>query len=152
VWAADSRHLEADDRSASLADMMPLARVPGVSLFSLQVGRYASQVEPAPAGMTIAPLSVGFPSFAEQASQLAGLDLVITVDTAVAHLAGALALPTWLLIQKPCDWRWLEAGGATAWYPSMRIFRQDEPRQWQPVVHQVRAALLQFQDDSSRLP
>lgn len=152
VWGGNPNNPTDADRSTTLEELNPLATVAGIRWFSLQKGPQAATLAQNPQWRFMVDLAPQLTDFRETASALRNLDLVITVDTAVAHLAGALALPTWLLIQKPCDWRWLEAGGATAWYPSMRIFRQDEPRQWQPVVHQVRAALLQFQDDSSRLP
>ncbi|MGE0863603.1 MAG: tetratricopeptide repeat protein [Vicinamibacterales bacterium] len=133
VWAADSRHLEADDRTAALADMMPLAQVPGVQLFSLQVGRFAAQMSPAPAGMTIHDLSPGFPDFAEQASQILGLDLVITVDTAVANLAGALGARVWVAVPFIPDWRWGLTGDRTPWYPIARVYRQPSRGDWRSV-------------------
>ena len=69
------------------------------------------------------------------------MDLVITVDTLVAHLAGALAKPTWLLLPHIADWRWGLAGGESPWYPTMRLFRQDKPGNWPSVVRQVLQAL-----------
>jgi hypothetical protein len=141
VWAADSRHLEADDRSASLADLMPLAHVPEVELFSLQVGRHAGQASPPPAGMSIADLSPGFPTFAEQASQLMALDLVVTVDTAVANLAGALGAKVWVAVPSVPDWRWTLDGALTPWYPTARVYRQSRPGGWRDVFRTMAADL-----------
>jgi hypothetical protein len=144
VWAADSRHLEADDRTASLADMTALAHVPGVELFSLQVGRFASQMSPAPAGMTIRDLSPGFPDFAEQASQILGLDLVITVDTAVANLAGALGARVWVAVPFIPDWRWGLTGDRTPWYPTARVYRQPSRGDWRSVFRAMANDLASF--------
>lgn len=151
VWGGNPNNPTDAERSTTLEELDPLTTVAGIRWFSLQKGPQATALAQNPQWRAMVDLAPQLTDFRETASALRNLDLVITVDTAVAHLAGALALPTWLLIQKPCDWRWLEEGGVTAWYPSMRIFRQDEPRRWQPAVQQVRAALLQFQDDSSRL-
>lgn len=130
AWAADSRHLEADDRTAALADMRCLAHVPGVTLFNLQVGRFSAQLSPPPAGMRVLPLSIGFPTFAEQASQILALDLVITVDTAIANLAGALGAPAWVALPRIPDWRWCLDGDTTDWYPSARVYRQTSQGDW----------------------
>jgi ADP-heptose:LPS heptosyltransferase len=73
---------------------------------------------------------------------VAALDLTISVDTSVAHLAGAIGAPVWLLNRRDTDWRWLHHGETTMWYPSMRIFRQKQMRQWDQVIADVRAALL----------
>lgn len=137
VWAADSRHLEADDRTAALADMIALVEVSGIRLYSLQVGRYAAQQSPPPAGMVINELSVGFPDFAEQAAQIMGLDLVITVDTAVANLAGALGARVWVAVPHIPDWRWGLEGDTTPWYPSARVYRQTSPGDWRGVFRRM---------------
>jgi hypothetical protein len=81
------------------------------------------------------------PGIAETARVLAGLDLVITVDSMIAHLAGALGRPTWLLLRHDADWRWMGAGERSAWYPCMRLFRQPAPGAWAPIVRRA-AALL----------
>jgi ADP-heptose:LPS heptosyltransferase len=79
--------------------------------------------------------------FSETAALIEQLDLVISVDTAVAHLAGALGRPTWLLLPAGPDWRWGQRGERTDWYPTMRIFRQKTPGDWQGVVAEVQRAL-----------
>ncbi|MGB7035519.1 MAG: glycosyltransferase family 9 protein, partial [Xanthobacteraceae bacterium] len=80
-------------------------------------------------------------TFVDTAALIANLDLVIAVDTAVAHLAGALAKPVWLLLPYIPDWRWLLDRDDTPWYPTARLFRQDETRQWEPVVTRLQACL-----------
>jgi ADP-heptose:LPS heptosyltransferase len=79
--------------------------------------------------------------FADTAALIANLDLVISVDTAVAHLAGAMGKPVWLLNRFDSDWRWLREGDTTLWYPSMRIFRQPRLGDWESVMADVRSAL-----------
>lgn len=81
--------------------------------------------------------------FNDTATIIASLDLIISVDTAVAHLAGALGKPVWTLLPKPPDWRWLLHRADTPWYPSMRLFRQTTAGDWQSVVSEVAAALRQ---------
>jgi hypothetical protein len=86
-------------------------------------------------------LSAALTDFGETAAVIANLDLVITVDTAVAHLAGALGHPVWLMIPEPADWRWMLGRQDSPWYPSMRLFRQDVPGGWDKVVSEVGKAL-----------
>ena len=80
-------------------------------------------------------------SIAQTASLIAGLDLVITVDSMVAHLAGALGRPTWLLLRHDADWRWMQHRADSPWYPSMRLYRQPAPGDWEAVIRQVAADL-----------
>lgn len=152
VWGGNPNNPTDAERSTTLTELDPLSTVSGIRWFSLQKGPQAATLAQHPQWRSMVDLAPQLTDFRATASALRNLDLVIAVDTAVAHLAGALALPTWLLIQKPCDWRWREEGERTGWYPSMRIFRQSEPRRWQPVVAQLRAALAQFVDDSKRNP
>jgi ADP-heptose:LPS heptosyltransferase len=88
-------------------------------------------------------------SFSDTAALIANLDLVISVDTSVAHLAGALAKPVWILLPFIPDWRWLLDRDDSPWYPTARLFRQDERRSWGPVLEDVRAALSDFVQDQS---
>ena len=88
--------------------------------------------------------------FADTAAILATLDLVVCVDTAVAHLAGALGRPVWTLLRDGGDWRWLERGERTPWYPTMRLFRQERPGSWAAVVAEVRAALMRLRAGPAR--
>jgi len=129
-WGDSLRHL-------SLEALAPLGRVPGVTLYSLQVRRR----DPAPPGLTVLDLAPWLDDFAETAAAIANLDLVISVDTSVANLVGALGAPGWILLPRPCEWRWLRDGDTTPWYPSLRLFRQERRGEWGPVVERVAAEL-----------
>ncbi|HEY0183074.1 MAG TPA: tetratricopeptide repeat protein [Rhodopila sp.] len=146
VWAGRSRtgqpQAVAIDRRRSmrLSDMAPLFSVPGCSFVSLQAGVPALQLQSlAPAG----PLDVSrrLNDWADTAALIAGLDLVIAVDTAVAHLAGALGRPVWMLNRFDSCWRWFLHRDDTPWYPSMRIFRQSRRGDWAGVIASVRERL-----------
>jgi hypothetical protein len=136
VWAGNPKHPNDKDRSLPADTFLPLTCIPGVQCWSLQVGPPAAHT---PEGMV--NLAPDLMDFAETAGAISALDLVITVDTAVAHLAGSLGKPVWLLAAYNSDWRWLLHREDTPWYPSMRIFRQRRPGEWGDVVERV-AALL----------
>lgn len=123
-------------RSLPLAALQPLAAVAGVSLVSLQMGR-----KPAATGLQLHDWTAEITDFADTAGLVAGLDLVISVDTAVAHLAGALGRPVWLLNRFDTCWRWLQNREDSPWYPSLRQFRQVVPGDWSSVIARVTEAL-----------
>ena len=135
-WAG-SKSLAAHGRSCSLADFAPLAEVRGVSFYSLQTDAAAAQVTAPPAGLMITDLAEHLTSFDETAAVIANLDLVISVDTSVLHLAGALARPTWGILPWWPAMRWRLKSRATPWYPTMRLFRQKASGNWQSVFEQV---------------
>jgi hypothetical protein len=128
-------------RSFALACAAPLARVPGVSLVSLQKGDAARQRSQVEFGGSLAeltdPLDTGADALMETAALMGALDLVITSDTSVAHLAGALGVPVWVVLQKVPDWRWLLETSDCAWYPTMRLFRQRMTGDWPEVFERV---------------
>jgi hypothetical protein len=124
-------------RSVSLAVYDPFLAVPGVDFFSLQVER--KETDP-----RVIDLSDWLYDWAETAALIQELDLVITVDTAVCHLAGALGKPVWMLNRFDSCWRWLMTGSTTEWYPTMRIFRQPAADDWRTVVSEVRDALVSY--------
>jgi tetratricopeptide (TPR) repeat protein len=149
VWAGRSRtaqpHAVAIDkrRSMQLADMAPLLSVPGCSFVSLQLGPPAAQMQALPEGVVLHDVSARLGDWADTADLIMGLDLVIAVDTAVAHLAGALGKPVWMLNRFDSCWRWFLGRDDTPWYPSMRQFRQTRRGDWTGVIERVRQALEQ---------
>jgi len=133
-------------RSFPLAAAAALARVPDVELVSLQKGPAAGQRTEVEFGSGIAqltdPLHMGPEEIAtETAAIIMGLDLVITSDTALAHLAGALGARVWVVLQAISDWRWLIERTDSPWYPTMRLFRQRKPGDWPEVFERVAAEL-----------
>jgi tetratricopeptide (TPR) repeat protein len=141
VWAGSPSHQSNRYRSLSLAQLLPLANIPGVTFYSLQKGTASAEATHPPAGMTLIDLSGEINDFADTAAIISNLDLVISVDTAVAHLAGALGKPAWVMLYYPPEWRWLLDRNDSPWYPDMRLFRQGAAREWEPVLAQVASAL-----------
>ena len=115
-WQGNSKHQKVDGRRFSPTYLAPLTRLEGVRLISLQ------KDEAIPAGLAIE--SIELSTFTDTAAIMTYLDLVISVDTSVAHLAGALGLPTWLVLQQVPDWRWMTERPDSPWYPGMKLFRQ----------------------------
>ena len=150
VWAGDprpsDRHATVVDRRRSirLAEFSPLWSVPGVQWYSLQKGRAASQSRDPSLGVRLIDHTDRLHDFADTAALVLNLDLVISVDTSVAHLAGALGKPVWLLSRFDGCWRWLLARDDSPWYPTLRIFRQAVPFQWGEEIERVAAALTQL--------
>lgn len=135
---------EADHlRSPPLRHFAPLARVPGAAFVCLQQRDGRDQLPGSPVPMLdVAPaLDTGPDGFVDTAAVLDALDLVITSDTALAHLAGGMGRPTWVVLPFSADWRWLVARSDSPWYPTMRLFRQPTPGAWGPVFDAVAAAL-----------
>jgi hypothetical protein len=132
-------------RSFPLASLAGVAQTPGVRLISLQKHDGLDQLTALPTGMAVETLGEDFDAgpdaFLDTAAVMAGLDLVISADTAVAHLAGALGVRTWLALPKVPDWRWMLHGEDSPWYPTMRLFRQDAPGDWAGVFARIEAAL-----------
>ena len=142
VWAGGNSHPNDRRRSAPLAAFEPLAAVPGVRLYSLQKGERAAALRNAP-GWAPQDWGAAFDDFADTAAAIESLDLVISVDTSVAHLAGALGRPVWTLLPFAPDWRWLLGRADSPWYPTMRLFRQPRPGDWSAVVRDVQLALTE---------
>jgi hypothetical protein len=129
VWAASDWDTT---RSVTLAQLDPLLRVPGVRCFSLQQG--AAAEDPLIEGLPLQPLSRWTQDIAAAAAAMLELDLVVTVDNMVAHLAGSLGRPTWVLLKHDADWRWMDARDDSPWYPTVRLFRQHREGDWNDVV------------------
>ncbi len=147
VWAGDSRrhnpnaHAIDRRRSIGLARYAPLAKAKGVRFVSLQKGEPAAETAHPPKGLTLADFTTDLHDFSDTAALVANLDLVITVDTAVAHLAGALGKPVWVLSRYDGCWRWLNGREDSPWYPTLRLFHQKAPGDWGEVVGRVVKAL-----------
>jgi tetratricopeptide (TPR) repeat protein len=131
-------------RSVALAHYLPLAAVSGVSLISLQKYAEGARITAPPAGMVIHDWTGELQDFADTAALIEALDLVITVDTAVAHLAGALGKPVWILNRYDACWRWLVDRDDSPWYPTARLWRQPKPGDWDSVIARVAEALRDF--------
>jgi Flp pilus assembly protein TadD len=134
-------------RSTHLATLAPLAAIPGVRFFSLQKGPAAQEAHTAPFDLLDVMDEVG--DFADTAAIVANLDLVISVDTSVVHLAGAMGKPVLLLDRYDNCWRWLNGREDSPWYPTLRIFRQQRSGDWAPVIARVASALAAHIGDSN---
>lgn len=113
--------------------LAPLATVSDISWFSLQVADQPGQPGTRPT-FPLQDFSAQIDDFADTAALISHLDLVISIDTAVAHLAGSLGVPVWLLLPEPCDWRWMSNRNDSPWYPTMRLFRQPSAGDWTTVI------------------
>lgn len=132
-------------RSFPLAELEGLSQVPGVRLISLQKGDGAAQLDDLPHALRIETLGEDFDcgpdAFLDSAAVLTLCDLVVTSDTAIAHLAGALGVRAWVALKAVPDWRWLLGRRDSPWYPTLRLFRQDSPGEWGPVFREIAAEL-----------
>lgn len=149
VWGGGTRperaHASAIDRRRSVPPgvMAPLATVAGCQFISLQVGPKSGLAEQLPEDMILLDPTASLADFADTAALVSELDLVIAVDTAVAHLAGAIGTEVWLLNRFDSCWRWLQDRDDSPWYPGMRLFRQTAPGDWAEVMDRVVAALAE---------
>jgi len=141
IWAGNPRHRDDRYRSIALATLEPLLRRADVAWFSLQIGERARDFAAAAAFAGVVDLAAELSDFSETAAALSQLDLLITVDTAAAHLAGALGRPTWLLLARQADWRWMRDREDSPWYASLRLFRQQNQGDWGPVIARVTSTL-----------
>ncbi|MBF0629079.1 MAG: tetratricopeptide repeat protein [Magnetococcales bacterium] len=141
-WSGNPEAVVNRDRACTLQDLLPLTTLPGVTCYSLQKGTPAAQLTAEwQQRHAILPLADALDDFTETAAALCQLDLLISTDTAIVHLAGGLGVPVWTLLHTACEWRWLESGHTSPWYPAMRLFRQPVLGDWSSVVEQVRASL-----------
>ena len=135
AWSGNPQHKKDRDRSILLSSLAPLAQVRNVSWISLQKGPAAGQAPPP--GLDLLNWTTELNDLADTAGLIANLDLVIAADTAVAHLAGAIGKPVWLLLPFAPDWRWLLSRDDSPWYPTMKLFRQPDRGNWNAVVRKI---------------
>ena len=128
-------------RRVTLNQLAPLARVPGVQFYSLQKGEAAAEAKSPPAGMTLTDWTEELTNFSQTAALIQNLDLVISTDTSVPHLAGAMGRPVWVLLGFSPDWRWLLGRADSPWYPTMRLFRQEKWGEWDATIERVATEL-----------
>lgn len=140
-WKGDAKHRKDRFRSIPLAKFEPLARLDGVRLFSLQVGPGVDQIAELAGRFPITDLDSYLQTFADTAAVMKNLDLVITIDSAVAHGAGALGVPVWVAIPAAPDFRWMLQREDSPWYPTMRLFRQKQLGEWDEVIDRLVAAV-----------
>jgi tetratricopeptide (TPR) repeat protein len=145
VWQGSASFAGDSMRSVPLRYFAALARIPGVRLFSLQKGAARNQIRRLARNFTVtdlgSTLDEGGDAFTDTAAVMMNLDLVVSTDTSIAHLAGALGVPVWVVLAIGPDWRWLRAGEACAWYPTMRLFRQTRAHDWDEVFERVAEAV-----------
>ncbi|CAN5409527.1 tetratricopeptide repeat protein [soil metagenome] len=149
AWAGRPTHSRDKVRSIALPALAPLLDVPGVQLFTLQKGDAAAQLATSPWRERVIDYTSELNDFVDTAALIADLDLVVTVDTALAHLAGAMGKPTYLLVAFIPDWRWHMDREDSPWYPSLRLFRQPAAGDWPAVVQRAASELSILAKDPS---
>ena len=137
VWAGSPTHRDDRQRSCALYAFVPFLRRSEIAFYSLQKGDRQQELAALPPDVHVQDLAPYLHDFGDLAVCLDQLDLVITVDTSVAHLAGALGKPVWVLLSHVADWRWGLEGEKTPWYPTMRLFRQSQAGDWTTVIERV---------------
>jgi len=153
LWQGSTGHENDRQRSVPLEQLAPLAGLEEVRLYSLQVGAGTEQLAQSGQRLGVIDLGSRFDprSLGDAAAVLPSLNLVVTVDTALAHLAGGLGVPVWVSLPLPPDWRWLLERSDSPWYPTMRLFRQRRPGDWAEVFERIAAELrIQVETQSGR--
>jgi tetratricopeptide (TPR) repeat protein len=141
VWSGNPKHTNDRNRSIPLREFEPLADLPNLNFFSLQKGPAAGQMSDSTLRLRLIDHTARLHDFADTAAMISLLDVVITVDTSVAHLAGAMGKPTWVLLPKVPDWRWMLDRADSPWYPTVRLMRQRQAGEWAGVIDAVASAL-----------
>ncbi|WP_026097554.1 TIGR03032 family protein [Baaleninema simplex] len=143
VWGGSPTHKNDRNRSCPLEYFIPILERSNVEFYSLQKGDRTQDLSQLPNSVSVEDLSSQLHDFTDTAAAIAQLDLVISVDTSVAHLAGAMGKPVWTLLCYRCDWRWMCDREDTPWYPTMRLFRQSRSGDWKSLCDRVCLALEQ---------
>ena len=144
TWAGRPEQKNDRNRSFCFATFLPLAQLEGITFYSLQKGEAAKQARDAPESMKLVDYTEEINDFSDTAAFMENLDLVICVDTAVAHLAGALGKPVWTLLTFVPAWQWLLNREDSPWYPTMKLFRQRSPGDWGTVMVNVERQLVKL--------
>ena len=144
AWAGDPTHKLDLMRSCALKDFAPLADLDGVAFYSLQKGARGAKPGDAPPGMRFFDYTADLHDFADTAALMSALDLVISVDTSIVHMAGALGRPVFTLLPFNPDFRWLLDRSDSPWYPTMKLFRPPRPHDWESVFAAVKADVSQM--------
>ncbi len=147
AWAGNPQQRSDEQRSMPLHELLPLAGMSGVSWFSLQMGPGVEKLRRLAPEFPVVDACSTHQDFAETAALAATLDLVISVDTSVAHLAGAMGLPVWVVLPHLADWRWMDERGDSPWYPTARLFRQKTAGDWSAPVERMRQELQRMTAD-----
>lgn len=141
VWAGNPANWGDRKRSLSLDMLAPMARVPDATFYSLQIGPAAAEAASPPAGLRLVDHTAKIRDFSDTAALASLLDVVLTIDTAVCHLGGAMGVPTWVLLAFAADWRFHLERSDNPWYPTMRLFRQPRDGDWAGAVDKAVEAL-----------
>lgn len=138
-WTGNPAHSGNRERSVPIAELAPLFALKGIEFYSFQFDRDTAKDGPLADG--VIDLVPRLDDFAETAAYMTQMDLIVTIDSSLAHLAGGLGHPLWLMLGRQIDWRWISGDDTTPWYPSMRLFRQTTAGDWTPVIERVVTAL-----------
>ncbi len=141
VWAGRPTHMNDRNRSVTLNTFAPITDIDGVSFISLQKGQGVDQIGGYFGRAPLINLGPEIDDFGDSAAVISHLDLVVTVDTAIGHLTGAMGKPAWIMLPYAPDWRWLQQRSDTPWYPTVRLFRPSAPKDWPSITSAVATAL-----------
>jgi hypothetical protein len=144
AWRGSSSYVQDTNRSMELDDLCPLFELPYKSFYSLQVGSGSKDITKLGLDGFVADLGPGLADWRDTARAIMAMDVIVSVDTAVAHLAGALGKPVFLFLPFACCWRWMRGRNDTPWYRNTKLFRQEIPLDWRVPVHKVQDALRDF--------
>lgn len=147
VWASGHADIGVHARTVPLCNFLPLLAIPNIALYSLQVGDAAREICKLGCENLIEDLQPQLIDFGQTADAIRQMDLIISVDTAVPHLAGAMAKPIWVLLPYASEWRWLDARSDSPWYPTITLFRQERPHDWDEVFARVLDSLCALARD-----
>jgi hypothetical protein len=152
AWAGNPKHLNDTNRSMPLENFFAVADIEGVELYSLQKGARAADLAALGFDAFARNLDPGIADFADLAAATMRLDLILSVDSAPVHLAGALGKPAFVLLPARPDWRWMQGRDDSPWYPTLRLFRQRAAGDWADVMARVRIAVAQMAAHPRALP